>query len=198
MGRIIPLKFDYCFKCLFLNEKVRKYFISDALDIPLQEIRTVRLANTFLWKQYKKQKQGILDVVVELNNESRIDIELQIEMVKYWDKRSLFYAKTEEELNMLQTKTKNEGILEAISELKIMQMGRGVKALYDAHLKQRRDRYAREAYVRDEGIKQGLEQGEDRLNSLNLRLIADGRHGDLEKAAQDKAYRDQLYKEYHL
>lgn len=278
MGKIISLKYDYCFKHLFLNEKVRRYFISDALEIPIKEIRTVRLANTFLWKQYKRQKQGILDVLVELNDTSRVNIELQIELLKFWDKRSLFYmsklftegllsgqeydklkrcicisilgfdrdedprynriyrlrdetgqeftdmfeihiielnkplngsdrmdewiqlfnAETEEELDMLQTKTKNEGILEAIRELKIMQMGRVLRAIHDDRLKQRRDRYAREAYVRDEGIRQGLKQGEDRMNSLILCLIADGRLEEIEKAAQDKEYRAQLYKEFRL
>lgn len=278
MGKIVSLKYDYSFKHLLLNEKIRKYFISDSLDIPLKEIRSVRLANTFLWKQYRKQKQGILDVLVELNDTSRVNIELQIELLKYWDKRSLFYmsklftegllsgqeydklkrcicisilgfdrdedprynriyrlrdetgqeftdlfeihiielskplngtdrmdewiqlfnAETEEELDMLQAKTKNEGILEAIRELKIMQMGKVIRAIHDDRLKQRRDRYAREAYVRDEGIRQGIEQGEDRLNRLILCLIADGRQEDLEKAAHDKVYREQLYKEFSL
>ena len=282
MGKIISLKHDYCFKHLLLNEKIRRYFISDSLDIPLKEIRSVRLANTFLWKQYRKQKQGILDLLVELNDTSRVNIELQIELLKYWDKRSLFYmsklftegllsgqeydklkrcicisilgfdrdedprynriyrlrdetgqeftdlfeihiielskplngtdrmdewiqlfnSETEEELDMLQAKTKNEGILEAIRELKIMQMGKVIRAIHDDRLKQRRDRYAREAYVRDEGIRQGIEQGieqgEDRLNRLILCLIANGRQEDLEKAAQDKTYREQLYEEFRL
>ena len=30
-------------------------------------------------------------MVVELNNDSKVNIELQIEMLSYWDKRSLFY-----------------------------------------------------------------------------------------------------------
>lgn len=278
MGKIISLKHDYCFKHLLLNEKIRRYFISDSLDIPLKEIRSVRLANTYLWKQYRKQKQGILDLLVELNDTSRVNIELQIELLKYWDKRSLFYmsklftegllsgqeydklkrcicisilgfdrdedprynriyrlrdetgqeftdlfeihiielskplngtdrmdewiqlfnSETEEELDMLQAKTKNEGILEAIRELKIMQMGKVIRAIHDDRLKQRRDRYAREAYVLDEGIRQGIEQGEDRLNRLILCLIANGRQEDLEKAAQDKTYREQLYEEFRL
>ena len=84
MGKIISLKYDYAFKHLFLNEAVRRYFISDALGIPLEEIHSARLANTFLWKRYWKQKQGILDVVVELNDDSKVNIELQIEMISYW------------------------------------------------------------------------------------------------------------------
>lgn len=91
MGQIISLKYDFSFKYLFLNETVRWYFISDVLRIPLEDIRSVRLANTFLWKQHQKQKQGIVDVIVELNNDSKVNIELQVEVLSYWDKRSLFY-----------------------------------------------------------------------------------------------------------
>ena len=91
MGKIIPLKYDFSFKYLFQNEAVRRHFISDALGIPLKEIRSVRMANTFLWKQYWKQKQGILDVVLELNDDRKVNIELQIEVMSYWDKRGLFY-----------------------------------------------------------------------------------------------------------
>lgn len=125
----------------------------------------------------------IIELHKPLNGTDRMDEWIQ-----------LFNAETEEELDMLQTKTKNEGILEAIRELKIMQMGKALRAIHDDRLKQRRDRYAREAYVRDEGIK----QGEDRMNSLILCLIADGRLYEIEKAAQDKEYRAQLYKEFRL
>ncbi|MCM1193830.1 MAG: Rpn family recombination-promoting nuclease/putative transposase, partial [Acetatifactor muris] len=88
---IVSLRYDFSFKQLMLNEEVRRYFISDVLGIPAGEIRSVRLANPFLWKRYARQKQGILDVRVELNDDSRVNIELQIRMVAHWDKRSLFY-----------------------------------------------------------------------------------------------------------
>ena len=91
MGKIVSLKYDFAFKHLFLNPEVRRHLISDALGIPLEEIRSARLTNTFLWKRYWKQKQGILDVVVELNDDSKMNIELQIDVLAYWDKRSLFY-----------------------------------------------------------------------------------------------------------
>ncbi len=91
MGNIVSLKYDFSFKHLFMNEEVRRYFISDALGIPAEEIRSVRLANTFLWRQFRRQKQGILDVLVELNGDSRVNIELQIKMLSCWDKRSTFY-----------------------------------------------------------------------------------------------------------
>ena len=91
MGKFISLKHDYSFKEIFRNEIIRKYFISDVLEIPLEEIRSVRLHNTFLWTRHKMQKQGILDVMMVLNDNSKMNIELQIRAEADWDKRSLFY-----------------------------------------------------------------------------------------------------------
>ncbi|MGN0291181.1 MAG: Rpn family recombination-promoting nuclease/putative transposase, partial [Lachnospiraceae bacterium] len=88
---IVSLKCDYCFKEWFSNETVRKYFISDVLDIPVESIRSVRLANTFLRRRYREQKQGILDVLVELNDDTKINIEMQTKFMSCWDKRDLFY-----------------------------------------------------------------------------------------------------------
>ena len=282
MGWIISLKYDFAFKHLFLNREVRRHFISDALGIPLDEIREVRLANTFLWKRYWRQKKGIVDVMVELNNDSRVNIELQIEMLAYWDKRNLFYLskmftegllsgqkyeklkrcvcisvlgfnlderpeyhkvyrlrdetghefsdmleihvielnkplngtsrmddwirlfniRTEEELKMLEASTKNVGIIEAIKEVRIMSLGKTLRALHEAKQKEIRDKNAREDYVRSEGIRQGLElgknEGEDRVNRLYRALITDQRYDDMEKAIDDKTFREQLYREYEM
>lgn len=278
MGKIISLKYDFSFKYLFLNELVRRHFISDALGIPLDEIRSARLANTFLWKRYRKQKQGILDIVVELNNDSKVNIELQIEVLSYWDKRNLFYlsklftegllsgqryeklkrcicisilgfnlderpeyhrvyrlrdetghefsnmleihvielnkpligtgrmdewirllnAETEEELEMLEASTKNLGIIEAVREVRDMGLGKTLRLIREARLKEIRDRNAREDYVRKEGLNEGLTRGEDKLNRLHGSLIADQRFDDLKRSIQDKEYREQLYKQYGL
>lgn len=89
--KFISLKNDFAFKELMHNETIRKYFISAVLGIPLEEIRSVQLENTFLSKLSRKDKLGILDVRVLFNNESKIDIELQIRCINCWDKRSLFY-----------------------------------------------------------------------------------------------------------
>ena len=86
----IPPKSDIGMKELFYNATVRKYFISDMLDIPATQIRSVRLRNTFL-RRLRHQKQGILDVCIELNDESKINIEIQVRIYKYWDRRQLFY-----------------------------------------------------------------------------------------------------------
>ena len=88
---IISPKWDYCIKELFRNMTVLKYFISVVLEIPVEEIRSVRLLNTFLRRRYRYQKQGILDVLAELNDNTKINIELQVKAAKEWDKRQLFY-----------------------------------------------------------------------------------------------------------
>ena len=232
---IVSLKYDFSFKQIMLNEEIRKYFISDVLGIPASKIRSVRLANPFLWKRYARQKQGILDVKVDLNDDRRVNIELQIRMLDHWDKRSMFYlakmftedllsgeryyrlkkcvsisvldfnmdespeyhkkyrlrdekgrefsdmfemhvielrkqtsgedpvddwirlfnAQTKEELDMI--RTSNPGILEAVREVKIMSLRKDIRALYEAHMKQIRDRHAREDYVRRQGMEEGRE-----------------------------------------
>lgn len=106
----------------------------------------------------------------------------------------LFNAQTEEELDMLQTKTNNPGIIEAIREVRTMGLGRTLKALYDAHMKDIRDRNARDDYVRMEG----RAGGEDKMKRLMLSLIQDGRQEDIERAVKDKKYLDRLYKEYGI
>lgn len=44
---------DFCAKELFENEKVRTYFISDILDIPLESIKSTKIINPFLRKVIK-------------------------------------------------------------------------------------------------------------------------------------------------
>ncbi|MCM1539938.1 MAG: Rpn family recombination-promoting nuclease/putative transposase [Blautia sp.] len=236
---MVSLKYDFCFKQVMLNEVVRKHFISDVLGIPVERIRSAHLSNTFLWKRYARQKQGILDIRIDLDDGTRINIELQVRMMMRWDKRSLFYlakmytesllageqyqklkkcisinildfsledtpsyhrmyrlrdenggefsdlfevhvielgkgtagdnpldewiwlfnAKTEEELDMIRTKTRNPGIIEAIREIKAMGLRRTLYVLYEAHMKEVRDRYAMDEYVRQQGMAEGIVEG---------------------------------------
>ena len=69
----------------------------------------------------------------------------------------LFNAESEEDLDMI--KTENAGILEAIREVKIMSLSKRLRLHYEAHMKDVRDRKAREKYVRMEGEKKGFEEG---------------------------------------
>ena len=232
-GKFLPPKSDVAFKELMRNEMVRKYFISDVLGIPLEEIQEVRLENTFLSRRSRREKQGILDVRVLLNNNCRINIELQVREVPAWDKRSLFYLskmyadeahtgedysplkkcivicilgfkwndspsyhkvyylKDEEghlysdqfemhvielgkeltgdrlddwirlfrvenidELQMIHSS--NPGVMEAVKEVMKMNMGRRFRALYEEHMRIKRDRL----YLRNAAIQEGRQQGD--------------------------------------
>lgn len=95
-------------------------------------------------------------------------------------------------------RTRNPGILKAIRELKRMSMSNPVRLWNEAHLKEVRDRRAREAYVRDEGKAEGLTEGEQRLSELIRRLTEDERLEGISLAVEDTAARKRLYQEYGI
>ena len=234
--KFLPPKSDVAFKELMRNETVRRHFISDVLEIPLEEIREVRLENTFLSRRGRREKEGILDVRLLLNSDRRINIELQIREVPAWDKRSLFYlskmysegahagedygrlqkcivicvlgfkwdakpgyhkvyylrdqegqlysdqfeihvielnkeltgdrlddwislfrVESMEELKMI--RNTNPGIVEAVREVVEMNLGRRLRALYEEHMRIKRDRLYLRNIAIAEGLAEGLEEG---------------------------------------
>lgn len=235
---MITLKEDFMVKALFSSKEIiLKQFISDVLEIPMEEIRSVRIANPYLKKRYRRQKQGILDILLWLNDDRKVNIELQVKAQKEWKKRNLFYlakmyvddlqsgekysrlrkcicisilgfnltesgtchtkyrlrdmdgnefsdqwelhtielhkspergsklsewvslfnATTEGELDMILAGTKSEGIMEAVREMKILNLRKRIRYEYEMRLKAKRDRWAEEDYIRDEGIAIGKE-----------------------------------------
>lgn len=231
-GKFLPPKSDVAFKELMRNEIVRRHFISQVLGIPLEEIRNIWLENTYLSRRSRWEKEGILDVRLLLNNDCRINIELQIKEVPAWDKRSLFYlskmyaegahtgeeygrlkkcivicllgfrwddrpgchkvyylrdqegqlysdqfeihvielnkeltgdglddwiklfrVESMEELDMIQST--NPGLMEAVKEVAAMNLGRRFRALYEEHMRIKRDRL----YLRNIAIAEGREEG---------------------------------------
>lgn len=48
------------------------------------------------------------------------------------------------------------------------------------------------------GMQQGIQQGENRVNDLNMRLSKLGRTDDILKAAADKEYQRKLFQEFGL
>ena len=84
-------KYDDVIKELFGNLRVLKYFLRDVLGIELERIRSIRFRSTFIRRRWRWQKLGILDIVLELNDDTKVSIELQVKQVKNWDKRQLFY-----------------------------------------------------------------------------------------------------------
>lgn len=177
--KLIPLKYDFCIKEVMENETVRKHFISDVLGIALKDIKSVRIMNSFLWKRYKKQKLGILDIQLELNDDTKINIEIQLKQKYNWKKRSVFYlakmftAETEEELDMLKSGTKNLGMMEAIKELKEISLTDRLRYEHEMKLKAKRDRRAEDKYIYYQGQKDGIEKGriEGRLESIKGTII---------------------------
>ena len=89
-GFLAP-KTDVVFKELMRNEEVRRHFISSVLDIPLEQIKSARLENTILSRRSRQEKECVLDVRMLLNDDRRINVEMQIRRVAHWDKRSLYY-----------------------------------------------------------------------------------------------------------
>ena len=51
---------------------------------------------------------------------------------------------------------------------------------------------------REEGLAEGREEGEDYFAALIKKLYAAGRGDEVQKAAEDKAYRAELFKEFQL
>ena len=88
---IISPKMDFAFRELMEDDEVRRYFICDALNMPVEQIKETRLGNSFLRRRHQKMKQGILDVKVFLQDGTRIDLEMQLRRQKFWEKRSLYY-----------------------------------------------------------------------------------------------------------
>lgn len=255
------LKADFAVKELFAHEKVRKQFLSDVLGIPIAQIKSVRLTNPFLRKLLRRQKQGVLDIALVLNDDTKIDIEMQVHVQKHWVRRDLYYlarmyaddlmlgenygklrrcvsislldfklfpekqeyhsiyrlrdeagreltnlwevhiieldktltgsavddwirlfnAKNLEEVDMLMIK--NEGMREAVEVVREMGLIRTLRWVYDDYWKAKRDRWARDEYVRDEARMEDILQLLEYVNA--------GRELPLELVQKIKAQEDE-------
>lgn len=88
---IMKPKVDFCFKELLSDEYVRRGFLSAILGVAPDMILWTKLLPTYLRKQHKDDKFGILDVRVMLQDESQVDVEIQVIAYDYWAEHSLFY-----------------------------------------------------------------------------------------------------------
>lgn len=120
------------------KEKIRKQFVSDVLDIPMEEIKSVRIMNPFLRKRYKRQKLGILDVALELNDNTKIDVEVQVRPQSFWNKRRLFLN-----FNLLDGKENH-----SVYTLKD-QSGRELTDLFEVHIIELQKQFQEENPVND-------------------------------------------------
>ena len=83
---------DFCFKELMKNDKVRKGFVAALLGRDPETIRQTTLIPNELRKESEDEKLGILDVLVELEDGSRMNIEMQVPYFECWTNRILFYV----------------------------------------------------------------------------------------------------------
>lgn len=88
---IMSPKVDFAFKELMTNDLVRKGFLSAVLNIKDTDIKSTVMLNTNLKKVHEDEKQGILDVRLTMNNNTEINIEIQLATLSSWPDRSLFY-----------------------------------------------------------------------------------------------------------
>ncbi len=84
-------KIDFAFKEIMTDEKARIGFLSAVLKLNPNDIKTAILLNTDLKRLHEDDKQGILDVRILLNDNTEIDIEVQLSKLAVWAERSLFY-----------------------------------------------------------------------------------------------------------
>ncbi len=84
-------KIDFAFKEIMQDEKARIGFLSAILKLNPTDIKKTIILNTNLRKIHKEEKQGILDVRILMNDDTEIDIEIQLAELKVWGDRSLFY-----------------------------------------------------------------------------------------------------------
>lgn len=84
-------KIDFAFKELMADETTRIGFLSAILKLDPKDIKKTYLLNTNLRKVHENEKQGILDVRILMNDNTEIDIEIQLAKLKVWAARSLFY-----------------------------------------------------------------------------------------------------------
>ena len=91
--KLLNIKTDYVFKRVFGhigNEDITKNFLSCILR---QEVSNIELEkNTILEKDLIDDKIGILDIKAEINNNTNVDIEMQIIDKKNSAQRILFYC----------------------------------------------------------------------------------------------------------
>ena len=83
---------DYIFKKIFGkkgNEKILKDLLISILDIPIKEIEVIH--DSHLERTIKDNKAGVLDVRATLNNNVRVNIEMQVKDQSNMIDRSLYY-----------------------------------------------------------------------------------------------------------
>jgi predicted transposase/invertase (TIGR01784 family) len=73
------------------QQRVRNSFIAALLDIPLSQIQETTLLPTIQDPLYADGKLSILDVLVQIQDGRRLNLEMQVAPFAYWNERKSYY-----------------------------------------------------------------------------------------------------------
>lgn len=88
---IVKLTNNYAFQKIFKNTKIVKGFLMALLDLKEYEIKKIEITDPFTLGENNEEKEGILDIKLILNQNRKINIEMQNTYQDDWTERSLFY-----------------------------------------------------------------------------------------------------------
>lgn len=87
----VKLTNNYAFQKIFKNTKIVKGFLMALLDLKEYEIKKIEITDPFTLGKNNEEKEGILDIKLILNQNRKINIEMQNTYQDDWTERSLFY-----------------------------------------------------------------------------------------------------------
>ena len=73
------------------NENVLKSLLSALLHIPIESITQLQILNPFIQGQTIESKTTVLDIHLVINNDTSIDLEIQVVKEEFWKNRSILY-----------------------------------------------------------------------------------------------------------
>lgn len=143
-------------------KRLRKCIVISILDFSVKKNKKYYTSYQ-LRDEEGKELTGLFELhIIELNKELT-----GTGAVEDWIR--LFNAEKWEDLEMI--KTKNAGIREAIEEMKRMSLGKRLRWRYEEWLKAKRDRWAEDEFVRDQGRAEGETIGEVKGKAEGVLLI---------------------------
>lgn len=87
----VKLTNNYAFQKIFKNAKIVKGFLIALLNLKEYEIKKIEITDPFTLGENNEEKEGILDIKLVLNQNRKINIEMQNTYQDDWTERSLFY-----------------------------------------------------------------------------------------------------------
>ena len=87
----IQLTNNYAFRKLFKMNYIARGFLIALLGLDEEDIVKLEVIDPFEEGENEKEKEGILDIKIYLNNKKKINIEMQNRYQEDWTERSLFY-----------------------------------------------------------------------------------------------------------